>query len=134
MGTNAFLRGWINANHELADLVRHIVESTLREHERFGIDEERAAQFLKCWHYPTPSGPGGDFVLIGATVNIAELPLFVTKLSRIAEEVVDVDGDEMYYVAGRFEVTVDGQSDNEEWTIVDGRLDTSVRRPFFLSP
>lgn len=32
------------------------------------------------------------------------------------------------------EVTIEGVSDNEEWIISEGRLDTSTRRPYFLSP
>jgi hypothetical protein len=134
MGTNAFLRGWINCNADLAKEVRRIVQQVLDECDQYGIGEDYAMQLLDCWHFPPANGPAEDFVLLGATVKEGVLPLFQAQLARIAGEVIDVDGEDRYSIAGRIEVTIEGQSDNQEWTIAHGQLDMSARRPYLLSP
>ena len=134
MATYAFLRGWINSGPDLSGQIRDIVATVLSQPKSFGISEDYAAQLLACWHFPTANGPAADFVLLGATVRKALLPLFKAQLAKIASEVIDVDGEDIYNIVGRIEVTIEGHEENEEWIIAEGRLDTSSRRSYFLSP
>lgn len=132
MATHAFIRGWIHTGRDLSDQVRAIIETSLAGSQEFGIDPEYAKELLVCWCFPAT--PAQDFVLVGATVGVAVLPLFKAQLTQIAKEVVDVDGDDTYNICGRIEVSVDGEEANQEWTISGGELDTTARRPYFLSP
>ena len=132
MPTYAFIRGWIHTGRDLSDQVREIVESSLAQSHEFGINREYAKQLLVCWHFPTTSVE--DFVLLGATVGVAVVPLFKTQLEQIAKEVIDLDGEDAYNICGRIEITVEGEKENQEWTISSGKLDTTARRPYFISP
>src|SRR6056297_3037178 len=125
MATLAFIRGWINATHDESERIRCLIDAAIKSSDLVGDDTRFCHSLKTCWHFPTANGPASDFVLVGATVNKNLLPVFKTILSSIAREVVEHDAGIAYTLAGRIEVTIEGESENEEWIIVNGDLDTS---------
>lgn len=134
MATLAFIRGWINATHEESERIRRLIDAAIECSDVVGDDTRFRHSLKNCWHFPTAYGPANDFVLVGATVNVNLLPVFETILSSIAREVVEHDSGIAYTLAGRIEITIEGESENQEWVIDNGNLDTSRRIPYFLSP
>lgn len=134
MATLAFIRGWINVTFNQTNEIRTLVARFIDD-EGDNLGDERFRALLKqCWHYPEETGPGSDFVLIGASVKANLLPLFESQLRAIASEVVDDDNGVKYTLSGRIEITVEGQLEDQQWIISDGMLDTTRRLPYLLSP
>ena len=126
----AFIRGWINASSDQSDAILALISKTIdTEGDALG-DEQFRSSLKQCWHFPAETGPAADFVVLGATVKAILLPLFEAQLSTIAREVVDDDNGVEYALAGRFEVTIEGQTEDQQWIISEGRLDTSGRLPY----
>jgi hypothetical protein len=126
------LRGWIECGFERVPQIRSIVDSFFFVCEDFSITAAEAERFHPCWYFPTEDGPAGFFVFLGAEVYKRHLPFFEAQLHAIASNVVEIDGDDIYNVEGRFEVSIEGEPENQLWRMADGRLDTSGRMPWAL--
>ncbi|MEZ6093254.1 MAG: hypothetical protein R3C03_03305 [Pirellulaceae bacterium] len=134
MATLAFIRGWINASSDLSDKIRALISKSIDDEGDDLGDESFRNSLKQCWHFPSETGPGSHFVLLGASVKAFLLPLFKAQLTAIARDIVDDDNGVEYTLSGRFEISVEGQSEDQQWTISDGILDTSRRLPYLLSP
>ncbi len=134
MAALAFIRGWINATDDDSEQIRNLIDAAINGSDLIGEDDRFRDSLKHCWHFPTANGPAEDFVLVGATVRQGLLPLFEAILSSVAREIVEHDASNIYTLAGRLEVTIEGESENQEWIIADGCLDTSRRVPYLLSP
>lgn len=134
MATLAFIRGWINASPDQSDEIRALIENAIDDAGDDLGDEHFRTSLKQCWHYPSETGPGSDFVLIGACIKAILLPLFEAQLTAIARDIIEDDNGVQYTLSGRFEVTIEGQPEDQQWTMSDGTLDTSKRLPYLLSP
>ena len=134
MATLAFIRGWINASSDQVDAIRAVIDESIDREGDAICDKDFRSSLKQCWHYPTDTALGADFVLLGATVKAILIPIFEAQIRRIASEILDHDDGDVYTLSGRFEITIEGQAEDQHWVMSNGKLDTSGRLPYLLSP
>lgn len=130
LATYAFIRGYLHTGEDLFDDVRKVIN----EFEQSDETPEHKRYLDECWCFPTNGRYCGDCVFLSANIKVASLPYFESLLIKIGESVFDDDFGTLYPITGRFEVTIEGQNDNQIWTLMDSRLDTSKRVSLFQSP
>jgi len=130
MATMAFLRGWLHCGDDLTPCVRRLIETF-----DFGpeLHSEQIHKLKQCWAYPQPGEYCNDFVFLGATINRVLLEFLEEMIRKLGTDVIEIDGDQEYFITGRFELTIDGESENHLWTLSEGILNTSSRLPRLLS-
>ena len=130
LATIAFIRGYLHTGNDLFDDVRKVI----RDFKHSDVAPELKRDLDECWCFPTAGMYCGNCVFLDASVKIYSLPYFESLLIKIGECVFDDDFGESYSITGRFELTIDGETDNQIWTLMNSRLNTLKRVPLFQSP